>query len=68
MKLKKIFVIEEANKKKKTLASKVTKEKDMESENEDCQSESGEYLDFMFKKFEKFLRYEKINCKILEAK
>lgn len=54
--------------KKKIIAIKTTNIKDMESDDEDCQSEINKYMKLMFKKFKESLRHtQKIqvsNCKM----
>lgn len=57
--LKRLDENEEGDKKKKSIALKVTKAKDIKSEDGDYQNESYVDVDFMFRKFEEFLRHEK---------
>ena len=47
------------NNKKKSLALKFKNIKDMELEDEDCQSKSNKNMELMFRKFKEFLRHAK---------
>lgn len=56
--------MKKTTKKKKYFSLKITKAKDMNLEDEDYKTKSGEDMDLMFHKFGKFLRHEKQTTKL----
>lgn len=65
MELKRIVDDEEDNKKnRKIIVLKATNIKDMESNDEDCQSEINKFMRFMFQTFKEFLRHEKQTSRV----
>lgn len=57
MELKRLVKNEKCDKKKKNIALKATDVKDVELEDVDLQSESDEYMNLTFHKFNLFLRH-----------